>query len=80
MSSVEFTHSAAAAMISVGELVTFEELYARQYLPMVRLAYTLVDTQQRAEEVVQDAFAAMYERYDRVERPEAYLRVTVLNG
>ena len=47
---------------------------------MVRLAHTLVDTQQRAEEVVQDAFAAIYERYDRLERPEAYLRVSVLNG
>jgi DNA-directed RNA polymerase specialized sigma24 family protein len=72
MSSLEFTPSAAAAMISVGDVVTFEELYARQYLPMVRLAHALVDTQQRAEEVVQDAFAAMYVRYDRLERPEAY--------
>ncbi|HEX4983971.1 MAG TPA: sigma-70 family RNA polymerase sigma factor [Ilumatobacteraceae bacterium] len=80
MSSVELTPSAAAAMISIGDTVTFEELYAQQYQPMVRLAHTLVDTQQRAEEVVQDAFAAIYERYDRLERPHAYLRVTVLNG
>jgi RNA polymerase sigma-70 factor (sigma-E family) len=80
MSSLEFTPSATAAMISVGDVVTFEELYAQQYRPMVRLAHTLVDTQQRAEDVVQDAFAAMYERYDRLERPEAYLRVSVLNG
>ena len=67
-------------MICVGEIVTFEELYAQQYAPMVRLAHTLVDTRQRAEEVVQDAFAAIYERYDRLDRPEAYLRVSVLNG
>jgi DNA-directed RNA polymerase specialized sigma24 family protein len=80
MSSVEFTPYAAAAMISVGDVVTFEERYAQQYLPMVRLAYTLIDTRQRAEDVVQDAFAAVYERYDRLERPEAYLRVSVLNG
>lgn len=64
----------------VTERVTFEELYAQQYRAMVRLAHTLVNTRQRAEEVVQDAFAAMYERYDRLDRPEAYLRVTVLNG
>jgi len=44
------------------------------------LAYSLVDTRQQAEEVVQDAFAAVYERFHRVENPEAYLRVTVLNG
>jgi DNA-directed RNA polymerase specialized sigma24 family protein len=47
---------------------------------MVRLAHALVDTRQGAEEVVQDAFAAIYTRYSRLERPEAYLRVTVLNG
>lgn len=62
------------------EPVTFEALYERQFRPMVRLAYTLVDTRQQAEEVVQDAFAAVYERFHRVEKPEAYLRVSVLNG
>jgi hypothetical protein len=35
-------------MISVGERVSFEELYSRQYAPMVRLAHTLVDTRQGA--------------------------------
>lgn len=62
------------------DVMAFEDLYARQYAPMVRLAHTLVDTPQRAEEVVQDAFAAVYERYQRLDNPEAYLRVTVLNG
>lgn len=71
---------AEAIMISLGEVVTFEELYAQKYASMVRLAHALVDTPQQAEEVVQDAFAAVYERYSRLERPEAYLRVTVLNG
>jgi RNA polymerase sigma-70 factor (sigma-E family) len=60
--------------------VTFEALYERQFGPMVRLAYTLVDTRQQAEEVVQDSFAAVYERFHRLDNPEAYLRVTVLNG
>jgi RNA polymerase sigma factor (sigma-70 family) len=72
--------SVVPIMITVGEVVTFEELYAQQYAPMVRLAHTLVDTRQGAEEVVQDAFAAVYTRYSRLDRPEAYLRVTVLNG
>lgn len=67
-------------MISVGETVTFEELYHDQYRSMVQLAYTLVDTRQQAEEVVQDSFAAVYERFDRIGNPAAYVRVTVLNG
>ncbi len=71
------------AMIAPGEAgtaVTFEELYAARYAPMVRLAHSLVDTRQRAEEVVQDAFAAVYERHARLDNPEAYLRVCVLNN
>ncbi len=80
MSPLDVTPTAAAAMIAVGETVSFEDLYAAQYRSMVRLAFTLVDTRQRAEEVVQDSFAAVYERYDRLDNPEAYLRVTVLNG
>src|SRR5262245_37334404 len=72
--------TALPIMIAVGERVTFEELYEQQYAPMVRLAHTLVDTRHGAEEVVQDAFAALYTRYARLERPEAYLRVIVLNN
>jgi len=67
-------------MISLGETMTFEELYAAQHRAMVRLAYTLVDTTEQAEEVVHDAFAAVYERYDRIDNPVAYLRMSVLNG
>src|SRR5688572_22646762 len=60
--------------------LTFEQLYAAHYAPMVRLAHSLVDSRPRAEEVVQDAFAAVYERFDRVASPVAYLRTCVLNG
>src|SRR6478609_8019608 len=59
---------------------TFVDLYRRQYESMVRLAYVLVDTQGEAEEVVQDAFAALLPRFVRVDHPEAYLRRCVLNG
>ncbi len=67
-------------MISIDESVSFEDLYVAQYSAMVRVAHALVDTRQRAEEVVQDAFAAVYERYGRIDHPEAYLRAAVLNG
>jgi len=80
MSPIGLTPTAAAAVLTVAGTVSFEELYARQYPAMVRLAFALVDTRQRAEEVVQDSFAAVFERYDRLDNPEAYLRVTVLNS
>jgi RNA polymerase sigma factor (sigma-70 family) len=60
--------------------ISFDDLYREQYERMVRLAYVLVDTQEEAEEVVQDAFAALLPRYRRVDNPVAYLRGSVLNG
>jgi RNA polymerase sigma-70 factor (sigma-E family) len=58
----------------------FEVLYQREFRPMVRLATALVDAPDQAEEVVQEAFAALYVRYRVVDNPVAYLRVCVLNG
>jgi RNA polymerase sigma factor (sigma-70 family) len=60
--------------------ISFDDLYREQYERMVRLAYVLVDTQEEAEEVVQDAFAALLPRYRRVDNAVAYLRGSVLNG
>jgi len=58
----------------------FDRFYAAEYAPMVRLAYVLVDTVEQAEEVVQDAFARLLPRFERVEDPKGYLRIAVLNG
>ncbi|MDQ6944948.1 MAG: sigma-70 family RNA polymerase sigma factor [Actinomycetota bacterium] len=58
----------------------FEHVYRREGLKMVRLAFLMVGSQQRAEEIAQDAFAQLLERWDRVEQPTAYLRTSVVNG
>ncbi len=58
----------------------FEAFYHREFAGLVRLAMVLVDTQEQAEEVVQDAFAALYLRYAAVTAPLAYMRASVLNG
>ncbi len=58
----------------------FQTLYALQYQSMVRLAQALVDTVEAAEEVVQQAFVKVYERWHRIDDPQSYLRVAVVNG
>lgn len=58
----------------------FDVVYHREFRSMVRMATALVDSPEQAEEVVQDAFAALYLKYRLVNEPVAYLRVTVLNG
>ena len=58
----------------------FDTLYHREYHSMVRMATALVDYQEKAEEVVQEAFAQLYTRYAQIDNPVAYVRVSVLNG
>ena len=58
---------------------TFDALYVAEYGPMVRLAFLLVGAG-AAEEVVQDAFARVFERWATLDRPGAYLRTCVVNG
>jgi len=72
-----------ATVPMVGEIEfrdPFDVVYHREFRSMVRMATALVDSPEQAEEVVQDAFAALYLKYRLVNEPVAYLRVTVLNG
>jgi RNA polymerase sigma-70 factor (sigma-E family) len=66
-----------AASMSVD---TFEQTYHRHFADLVRLATMVTGSTAAAEDVVQDAFAKLYLRFDRVDHPGAYLRRSVLNG
>jgi RNA polymerase sigma factor (sigma-70 family) len=56
------------------------ELFASEREGMVRMATLLVDSAAMAEEIVQESFIAVRERWDEIDRPGAYLRTTVVNG
>ncbi len=60
-----------------------ERLYRTQRLAMVRLALLLVDDRETAEDVAQDAFAALHRRWQTLHTEDAaigYLRTCVVNG
>jgi RNA polymerase sigma-70 factor (sigma-E family) len=78
---MEQTEDRSAVMqpAEVLRAASFEDLYVAEYGAMVKLAFLLVGTG-AAEEVVQDAFAKVYERWGTVDRPGAYLRTCVVNG
>ncbi|MBC3843683.1 SigE family RNA polymerase sigma factor [Streptacidiphilus sp. 4-A2] len=63
---------------------TLTELYQARRLELVRLAIFLVDDRHTAEDVVQDAFAAVCRSYgtslDGLRDPGAYLRTAVVNA
>ena len=58
----------------------FVRLYEERYAELVRLAFVLVDSNEQAEELVQEAFARVYLRWDKVEAPIAYVRRAVVNA
>lgn len=59
---------------------SFEDVYRREALGMLRLAFLMVGSKSQAEEIVQDAFARLVERWDSTQSPGAYLRTCVVNG
>jgi RNA polymerase sigma-70 factor (sigma-E family) len=61
-------------------LPTFEQVFADQRVPLIRLAYLLTSSDEIAEDLVQDAFARLHERWERVDEPAAYLRTCVVNA
>ncbi|WP_280723374.1 sigma-70 family RNA polymerase sigma factor [Kitasatospora sp. MAA4] len=66
------------------ERPTVTELYHAHRLGLVRMALLLVDRQDVAEDVVQEAFTALFqkhgERLDGLDNALGYLRTSVLNG
>ncbi|MFN8076119.1 MAG: SigE family RNA polymerase sigma factor [Kineosporiaceae bacterium] len=64
-------------------LDTLEDLYRRQWSPMVRLAAMLTGDASVAEEIVQESFVRLHASWSRLREPEAavgYLRTSVVNA
>jgi RNA polymerase sigma factor (sigma-70 family) len=59
---------------------SLDELFRRHVDALVRLAYLLTGAEAVAEDLVQDVFARLARRRTVVERPEAYLRRSVVNA
>jgi RNA polymerase sigma-70 factor (sigma-E family) len=55
------------------------ELYRVHAQSLVRLAALLVDDVGTAEEIVQDAFVLVHRRWAHVDKPEQYVRKSVVN-
>lgn len=58
----------------------FVRFYREQYPIAVRLAWLLTHDHQASEDVAQDAFVRLRQRFAAIEHRAAYLRTCVLNG
>jgi DNA-directed RNA polymerase specialized sigma24 family protein len=61
-------------------MLGFEDIYACEHDRLVRLAALMLGSTAVAEDVVQEAFAKLYGRLNRVDAPSAWLRTVVVNA
>ena len=59
--------------------VGFENLFDAEQRPMLRLAFMLLGSSAMAEDAVQEAFAKVFERWERIDAHGAFLRRCVVN-
>jgi RNA polymerase sigma factor (sigma-70 family) len=60
--------------------LTFERLFADQHERLYRALYLIVGNGHEAEELMQDAFLHVLERWDRIDNPAGYLYRSALNS
>ena len=65
---------------AIGEAEGFEALYRDNYRKLVQLAYLLTQSAETADDLVQDVFARVFPRWQRLEDPAPYLRRCVVNA
>jgi RNA polymerase sigma factor (sigma-70 family) len=58
---------------------SFGDFFGRRRAGAVRLSHAIVGSNEVAEEIAQEAFLRMHERWLTIERPEQFLRVVVVN-
>jgi RNA polymerase sigma factor (sigma-70 family) len=60
--------------------LTFEDLFADEHERLFRALYLIVGNSHEAEELMQDAFLHVLERWDRIDNPAGYLYRSALNS
>ena len=73
-------HAAEASTARRPAATEFAAFYAKELDGQVRRAFLLVGSNEIANDVVHDAFVAVYRRWDELESPGPYLNRVVLNG
>jgi RNA polymerase sigma-70 factor, ECF subfamily len=71
-----------ATEVALSDL-TFDELFASEYRTLFRALFLVTGSPQEAEELMQDAFLKVWERWDRVcrmENPNGYLFRVAMNA
>src|SRR5919204_4203902 len=83
MDGVNDTVSLVSARTTSGDVPSFEEFFRREHLRLLRALYLVAGNVHEAEELTQEAFLKVWERWGRVapmEDPTGYLYRTAMNA
>lgn len=58
----------------------FDDFFRRERRAASEVAFLMLCPQSSAEDVIQDAFCKVLERWNSLDNPSAYLRVVIING
>jgi RNA polymerase sigma-70 factor (sigma-E family) len=81
---VESIGDGGGALVGVEDRPTgrtsLDDLYRDEFERMVRLAYLLTGSSAVAEDLVQDSFVRVQQKWGSIRQPSAYLRTSVVNA
>lgn len=80
MAQMERSWNLAERADATVSALTFEDLFAEQHERLYRALYLIVGNSHEAEELMQDAFLKVLERWDRIDNPAGYLYRSALNA
>jgi RNA polymerase sigma factor (sigma-70 family) len=66
--------------IAASTVDSVDQLYRREFGGLLRLAYSMTNSESRSEEIVQDAFVKLQATSTTIANPPAYLRTSVVNA
>jgi RNA polymerase sigma-70 factor (sigma-E family) len=69
-----------SVVVPAPTVASFEAVYLAEHARLVRLATLVIGSSAAAEDVVQDAFAKLHGRWQKVASPEAWLHTVVVNA
>ncbi len=59
-------HSRSAAITQHEDAVTFDQVYTRYWKPLYRTAFHILKDEQAAEDIIQDTFVRLWEKWDTI--------------
>jgi RNA polymerase sigma factor (sigma-70 family) len=74
--NVEILSAASRTPVSLD----FESFYLREFPTIVRLAHLLTSSMEAAEDLAQESFVRVHRRFESLDNPGAYLRVSIVNS